>query len=67
MEYIPDNYDMLEQREIALENALMNLPVCSDCGKFIHTDYYYDINGELICEDCMNRNYRKCTDDYERT
>ena len=66
VQYVPDNYDMFEQMEREIENVLKDLPVCSECGELIHTDYYYDINGELICEDCMNEYYRKSTDDYER-
>ena len=43
---------------------LKRLPVCSECGEPIQSETCYEINDELICEDCLNRNHRKFTDDY---
>ena len=42
------------------------LPVCENkkCRKRIHDDYYFEIDGEILCEDCMIRRYRKYTEDY---
>ena len=39
-------------------------PVCDGCGEVITDDYYYEITGEIYCEDCMNDCCRKSTDDY---
>lgn len=39
------------------------LPVCEWCGKTIRDDEYYEINDEIVCEDCV-RACRKDTDDY---
>jgi formylmethanofuran dehydrogenase subunit E len=33
---------------------LENLPVCADCDNPIQDDSAYYINGEWICEDCMD-------------
>ena len=42
---------------------LKKLPVCDWCGEHIMSDYFYDINGEYICENCMD-DRRRSTDDY---
>lgn len=43
---------------------LARLPVCEDrkCNKRIQDDYYFEIDGEILCEDCMIRRYRKDVD-----
>ena len=41
---------------------LERLPVCTDCGHHIQDEHCYQINDEVICEDCM-REYRVYTDD----
>ena len=35
------------------------LPECSCCGEHIQDEYAYCINGEWMCDSCMDRNYRK--------
>ena len=37
---------------------LENLPECSDCGEPIQDEEAYYINGEWICESCMEQ-YKK--------
>lgn len=46
------------------QSRLDKLPVCADCGEAIQADYYYLINNEIICSDCMESSYRKEIDDY---
>ena len=41
------------------------LPVCADCDHAVQDDHYYEINGEVICPECMESNYRKEVDDLE--
>lgn len=53
-----DRWDAEQERE------LERLPVCTECGERITDDFFYDINGECICERCMDANYKKSTDDY---
>lgn len=37
------------------QNRLLeNLPECSDCGHVIQDEEAYYINGEWICENCMD-------------
>ena len=40
------------------------LPVCANCAEPITADYYYEIDGVIICPDCMDSDYRRSTDDY---
>ena len=53
MEYIPDAYEQWEQHEAEQEAAIERLPRCSECDEHIQSDYAYEVNGEYICEACM--------------
>lgn len=50
--------------EAEQEAWLAKRPVCADCDEPIQDDHYFDINGESICPDCMEGNYRKEIGDY---
>lgn len=50
-----DRYDAEQQAK------LDKLPECSDCEHPIQGTYYY-INGECICEDCIE-DYKRNTED----
>lgn len=41
---------------------LNRLPRCDDCHKPIQDDYYYEVYGEILCEECMKDRYR-CVND----
>ena len=43
---------------------LESLPVCDGCGLPINEDYYYNVYGELYCEDCLNNIFRHSIDEY---
>ena len=43
---------------------LEKLPVCVECDHPIQDEHCYEINDELICEECLKNNHRKNTDDY---
>lgn len=58
---IADYLDWEEKRQKALEKR----PVCEYCGEYIQEQFYYELGGEIICEDCLIDNYRKSVDDYE--
>ena len=47
----------------AEEKAREKLPRCSECDEPIQDDYCYEINGELICEECL-QTFRKNTEDF---
>ena len=57
-------YDLWAMNDAEQERQRAKLPFCSECGEHIQADTCYEINGELICPDCMRDNHRKCTDDY---
>lgn len=40
--------------EAEQQKALDRLPICSHCRERIMDDELYDIDGTLICKDCMN-------------
>ena len=35
---------------------------CEDCGKAIQDDYFYDVDGYILCEKCMDKRYRRVND-----
>lgn len=53
-----ERYDSEQAREEA------RLPHCDCCGNVIR-DHYWNINGEIYCEDCLNDNFRHDADEYE--
>lgn len=46
------------------EEALEKLPKCSCCNNPIQDDYCYEINDELICQECLDLFHRKPVEDY---
>lgn len=64
MDYIPDYNDLFNEHEERLARELEKLPKCDCCGEPIQDDYFYNIDGTFICEECLNSEYRKNTDDY---
>ena len=61
---VPDNYDQWERHDAEQEAKLELLPQCSECGEPIQDDFCYEINGELICEDCLENNHKKLSEDF---
>ena len=61
--YIPDYYDKWSEYSRQQEEALEKLPECCECGEPIQTEECYEINGELICPECLEENHRKRTED----
>ncbi len=60
---IPDNYDMWLTHEAEQEKLLERLPVCRCCGERIQNKYYFYIEGNILCEDCMNDKYRRSVEE----
>lgn len=63
---IPDNYSQWEAHERQQESLRERLPICEEvnCGKQINEDHLFVIDGEILCEDCMIRRYRRNTEDF---
>lgn len=49
-------HDLQQAQEMA------QLRRCEDCGKAIQDDYFYDVAGEILCEKCVERRYRRVND-----
>lgn len=61
---IPDNYIQWERNEAKKEAWLTKRPVCSYCGEPIQDEHLYLINDEFVCQECLEREFRKQTEDY---
>lgn len=61
---IPDNYDKWVEHDAEQQRRLEMLPQCECCGEYIQDDFYFDINDEIICWECLKANHRKRTEDF---
>ena len=52
-----DRWDAEQQRK------LDKLPKCYYCDEPIQGDFCFVINGECICEDCLEEHHKKYVDD----
>lgn len=59
----PDNYDQWERHDREMERRLAARPVCGDCGNPIQDEYWFEVEGEILCEECMHDRYRKSADE----
>lgn len=42
------------------QNAwLKKLPKCDYCDEHIQDEFYYEINDDIICRDCLESHFRK--------
>lgn len=57
-----DNYDFWLEHDHEEQEWLDSLPICDECGEPIQTEHCYNINGNYICKECIER-YRVCVDD----
>jgi hypothetical protein len=54
----------LEEEQRRLDSYERSCPVCSDCQDHITCDdYYYEINGRILCERCL-RQYRRSVEQF---
>ena len=40
-------------------------PICEYCDNPVSGDHYYNINGDVICQQCMEEHFRREIDDGE--
>lgn len=45
------------------EEKLNKRPLCNYCGQRIQDDCYYELNGEIYCQDCIDDNKRYFEED----
>lgn len=62
--HMMDNYDLWKNHDAEQSRLLSRLPVCNYCDEPIQEDFYFEINGDVICEICMDRFFRKDVSDY---
>jgi formylmethanofuran dehydrogenase subunit E len=53
-----------EEREDKAERWLSTLPICSECGEPIQDDECFEINGELVCPECLVEHHQRRTEDF---
>lgn len=58
MYYTDDPIADFDRWDTDQHKQLEQLPVCEDCGEHIQDETAFYINGEWICEDCMD-SYRR--------
>ena len=51
------------RHDAAQQDELNRLPRCSECDEPIQSETCYEINGELICEECLENNHKKWVED----
>lgn len=64
MFYTDDPVRDYDRYDAAMQIKLSRTPKCEDCANHIQDDEYFDVDGTILCGDCMNDRYRKYTDDY---
>lgn len=55
------DYDRYQEEQ---GKQLQKLPKCSCCKTHIQDEHLYEINDEVVCEECLNQNFRKNVEDY---
>lgn len=58
-----DNYDIWLRHEAELDRLRERLPVCRCCGDPIEDIHYYNVDGTVLCEYCLNEKYRRSTEE----
>lgn len=53
-----------ERHDREQAKRLAELPVCEICGHPIQDEHLYLINDEFVCPACLDRDFRKDTEDY---
>ena len=68
MFYTNDPISDFERHDAQQERWLQSRPVCEVCGEHIQDERLYDIDGDLVCEEClkeyMDEHYRQSTEKY---
>lgn len=65
MWYSDDPVKDFERHDAEQTRKLESRPLCDYCEEHIQDDFYYEINGDCICRNCLERNFRKDVPWYE--
>lgn len=63
MRYTDDPIRDFLEHDAEQQEKLKNLPECCDCGQKIQQEKAVYINGEWICDNCLD-SYRRDVEDY---
>lgn len=63
MFYTDDPVSDYLQYDAEQEEELSKLPLCCECDEHITDEFCFEINGEYICEDCLNSHHKHWIDD----
>lgn len=65
MYYTDDPLRDFARHDAEQQAELDRLPECAECGKPIQSEKCYErIDGELICEECLENNHMHWVEDY---
>lgn len=56
-----DDFDRLDRMQAEYE---ARLPKCDKCKQRIHDEDYFEIDGRILCGECLKKEYMKSTEDY---
>ncbi len=62
--YTDDPIADFHRHDAEQEDRLKDLPECSECGKPIQDDHYFEFDCYFYCWDCVCDNHRKSTDSF---
>lgn len=60
-----DNYEIWAAHDAEMERRQELLPRCERCGEPLDT-YLFEIDDEVLCEDCVAAKFRRNVEDYLR-
>lgn len=63
MPNIPDNHDIFMAHEQEKERQLARRPVCSYCDNPIQDDFFYEIDCEIVCAECLEMHFRRTVEE----
>ena len=52
-------FTSLAEFEAEVDRLAKQVPVCSRCDKPVAEDFYFEINGEVICAECLDKYFRR--------
>lgn len=62
--YVPDYLDHWSEHNRQQEEELLKRPMCEYCEEHIQSDELYLINDCFVCPDCLEKHFKKRTEDY---
>ncbi len=60
---MPDNYSIWAAHEQEKERRLALRPVCNYCEQHIQDDFFYEIDCEKVCEECLKLHFRRAVEE----